>query len=61
MKIEDFYVCCGYSDIWRVWFSESFIITVLKSVTWKHLVKTEDFQVAVVTVIFRVYNSVRGL
>jgi hypothetical protein len=30
---KDFCVSCGYSDIWRLWFSETVIITVLKSVT----------------------------
>jgi hypothetical protein len=44
-KTDDSYVCCGYSDIWRVWFSETVIITVLKAVTRKRLVKTEDFYV----------------
>jgi hypothetical protein len=46
VKTEDFYVCCGYSDNWRLWFRESAIITVLKSVTRKRLVKTEDFYVS---------------
>jgi hypothetical protein len=46
MKTDDFYVCCGYSDIRRVWFSEYVIITVLKLVTRKHLVKTKDFYVS---------------
>jgi hypothetical protein len=45
VKTEDFYVCCGYSDNWRVWFSETVIITVLKSVIRKRLVKTEYFYV----------------
>jgi hypothetical protein len=44
MKTKDFYVSCGYSDIWSV-FSESVIITVLKSIAKKRLVKTEDFYV----------------
>jgi hypothetical protein len=43
LMTEDFYVCCGYSDIFRVWLSESVIITVLKSVTRKRLVQTEYF------------------
>jgi hypothetical protein len=46
VKTEDFYVCCGYSDNWRVWFSESAIITVLKLVTRKCVVKTEEFYVS---------------
>jgi hypothetical protein len=45
LKTED-YVCCGCSDIWRVQFSESAIITMLKSVTRKRQVKTEDFYVS---------------
>jgi hypothetical protein len=52
VKTEDFYVCCGYNDVWRVWFSEAVIITMLKSVTRKRLVKTKTFMCAVVTVIF---------
>jgi hypothetical protein len=39
-------VCCSYSDILGVWFSETVIITVLKSVTRKHLMKTKDFCVS---------------
>jgi hypothetical protein len=39
-------VCCGFSDFWRMWFSESVIITVLKSIAKKRLVKTEDFYVS---------------
>jgi hypothetical protein len=35
------------------------LITVLKSVTRKRLVKTEEFICVVVTVLFGVYNSVR--
>jgi phage anti-repressor protein len=38
-------VRCDYSDNWSVWFSEIVIITVLKSVAKKRLVKTEDFYV----------------
>jgi hypothetical protein len=26
VKTEDFYVCCGYSDIWSVWFSGTVIV-----------------------------------
>jgi hypothetical protein len=33
------YVCCSYSDIWSVWFSETVIVTVLRSVTRKRLLK----------------------
>jgi hypothetical protein len=42
VKTKDFYVICGYSDNWSVWFNETVIITVLKSVAKKRLVKTED-------------------
>jgi hypothetical protein len=38
-------MCCSYSDIWSVWFSDTVIITVLKSVAKKCLLKTEDFYV----------------
>jgi hypothetical protein len=58
VKTEDFYVCCGYSDVWRVWFNETVIITVLKSIARKRLVKTKDFMCAVVTVIFGMCGSV---
>jgi phage anti-repressor protein len=37
---------CDYSDNWSVWFSENFIITVLKSVAKKRVVKTKDFYVS---------------
>jgi hypothetical protein len=43
VKTEDFGVCCGYSEIWRVWISETVAITVLKSVTRKSVVKTKNF------------------
>jgi phage anti-repressor protein len=46
MKTKDIYVSCDYSDNWSVWFSETVIITVLKSVAKKCLVKTEDFYVS---------------
>jgi hypothetical protein len=46
VKTEDFHVSCGYSDISRVWFSETFIITVVKSVTRKRLVKTKGYYVS---------------
>jgi hypothetical protein len=26
MKTEDFYVSCGYNDIWSMWFSGSVIV-----------------------------------
>jgi hypothetical protein len=39
MKTEDFYVSYAYSDNWSVWFSETVIITVLKSVAKKRLVE----------------------
>jgi hypothetical protein len=26
VKTKDFYVSCGYSDIWRVWFSGTVIV-----------------------------------
>jgi phage anti-repressor protein len=45
MKTEDFYVSCDYSDNWSVWFSETVIITVLKPVAKKRLVKTKDVYV----------------
>jgi hypothetical protein len=41
VKTEDFYVSCGYSDNWSVKFSETVIITVLKSAAKKRLVKTK--------------------
>jgi hypothetical protein len=34
------------SDIWSVWFSETVIITLLKSVAKKRLLKTKDFYVS---------------
>jgi hypothetical protein len=37
---------CDYSDSWSVWFSETVIITVLKSVAKERLVKTKDFSVS---------------
>jgi uncharacterized protein YunC (DUF1805 family) len=46
VKTEQFYACCGYSDILSVKLSESVIITVLKSVTRKRLVKTKYFYVS---------------
>jgi hypothetical protein len=45
----------------NVRFSETLIITVLKSATRKRLVKTEDFMCAAVTVVFGVCNSARLL
>jgi hypothetical protein len=39
-------VCCSYSNIWSVWFSESVVITVLKSTAKKRLTKTKDFYVS---------------
>jgi hypothetical protein len=44
--MKDFYVRCDYSDTWSVWFSETVIIIVLKSVARKLLVKTENFYVS---------------
>jgi hypothetical protein len=38
-------VCCSCNDIWSVWFSETVIITVLKSVARKRLLKTEKHYV----------------
>jgi hypothetical protein len=46
VKTENFYVSCDYSDNWSVWFSETVIITVLKSVAKKRQMKTEDFYVS---------------
>jgi phage anti-repressor protein len=45
VKTKDFSVSCDYSNNWSVWFSETVIITVLKSVAGKRLVKTKDFSV----------------
>jgi hypothetical protein len=36
-------VCCSYSDNWSVYVGETVIITVLKLVTRKSLMKTKDF------------------
>jgi hypothetical protein len=46
VKKKEFDVSCDYSDNLSVWFSEIVIITVLKSVARKRLVKTEDFYVS---------------
>jgi phage anti-repressor protein len=46
VKTEDFYVNCDYNDNWSVWFTETFIITVLKPVAKKRLVKTKDLHVS---------------
>jgi hypothetical protein len=43
---KEFYVSCDYSDNLSVWFNETVIITVLKSVARKRLVKIEDFYVS---------------
>jgi phage anti-repressor protein len=43
---KDFSVSCDYSENWSVWFSEAVIITVLKSVAKKRLVKTKDLYVS---------------
>jgi hypothetical protein len=40
------FVSCDYSDNWNVWFSGTVIITVLKSVVKKRLVKTKHFNVS---------------
>jgi hypothetical protein len=37
---------CDYSDNWSVWFSETVIITMLKSVAKKRLLMTKDFYVS---------------
>jgi hypothetical protein len=42
LKTEDFHVCCGYTDIWNVWFSEGVVITVLKNAAKKRLLKKAD-------------------
>jgi hypothetical protein len=39
-------VSCDNSDNWSLWFSETVIITVLKSFAKKRLVKTKDFPVS---------------
>jgi hypothetical protein len=39
-------VRCDYSDNWSVEFSGTVVITVLKSVAMKRLVKTKDFYVS---------------
>jgi hypothetical protein len=46
VKTEDLYACCGYSDNWSVYVCETVIISVVKSVTRKHLVKTKHFYVS---------------
>jgi hypothetical protein len=46
VKTKDLRVNCGCSEDWSVWFSETVIITVLKSVAKKRLVKTKDFYVS---------------
>jgi hypothetical protein len=46
VKIEDFYVSCDYNDNWSVWFRETVIITVLKSVAKKRQVKTKESDVS---------------
>jgi hypothetical protein len=45
VKTENLNVSCDYSDDWSVYFSETVIITVLKSVAKKRLVKTENLYV----------------
>jgi hypothetical protein len=54
-------VCCRYSDIWSVWFSETVIIAVLKSVARKRLLKTEKTSYVLQLVIFGECGSLRLL
>jgi hypothetical protein len=46
VKTKESDVSCDYSDNLSAWFSGTVIITVLKSVARKRLVKIEDFYIS---------------